>query len=100
VWLAGPALATSQTTARIILLVLAITLLIAGCAAWNIWIFWYVLKYGDAKQKWKMFLGFVGLFSLGLLVAIALGVSMALSWAIGYSSALIFATCYYFAAVR
>lgn len=99
-WLAGPPLATAEATARIILRELAKWSLISGSALWNGWIFWYVINQRDKKQILVMFLGFAVSFFLGFLAALALGVSMTLSWKIGYYIALFFGTCYYFAAVR
>jgi len=99
-WLAGLPLATAQATARIILRELAKWSLIGGSALWNGWIFWYVINQRDKKQILVMFLGFAVSFSLGFLAALALNVSMTLSWKIGYYIALFYGTCYYFAAVR
>lgn len=99
-WLAGPPLATAEATARIILLWLVIMVGSLTILAWDIWIFWYAMKYGEKKQKLVMPLTFVTSFILGLLIAVALSAPMWLSGIIGYSIALIIASCYYFAAVR
>jgi len=99
-WLAGPPLATAEPTARIILLWLAIVVGSLAILAWDIWIFWYAIKYGEKKQKLLMPLTFVTSFILAFLIAVALSAPMWLSGIIGYSIALIIASCYYFAAVR